>query len=68
MRSSVSIHPKFLLGLSGMFLLFLSGCGVRGPLYFPPAPPQATKPNLPEPIGPQFPVNKKDVQTPTSKP
>jgi predicted small lipoprotein YifL len=64
----MSLHFKFLKGLSGILFLSLTACGVRGPLYFPPPPPQAQKPSLPEPIGQQYPVPQKETQTPTTKP
>jgi predicted small lipoprotein YifL len=62
------LHFKFLQVTSGILFLFLTACGVRGPLYLPPPPPPATKPSVPEPIGTQYPTPQKEAPSSTSKP
>ncbi len=43
-----------ILGVIG--LITLSGCGVKGPLYFPKVPPAPQQPAEPEPKGQQWPT------------
>lgn len=43
-----------ILGVIG--LITLSGCGVKGPLYFPQIPPAPQQPTAPEPKGQQWPT------------
>ena len=46
-------------------LITLSGCGVRGPLYYPQIPPTPQAPTQPEPKGQQWPVPEKAASNPT---
>jgi predicted small lipoprotein YifL len=52
---------------SYFLFFFLSGCGVKGPLFLPPAIPIPSKPSVEEPIGKLYPVDKSSSDQTNSK-